>query len=121
MSMAAAPKTTMQTMQTRAAWIAHCVQLAEDRHSIGAARYIGTTDAGDHLYRIPSRTHDGCYLVTVYPSGTMLCGCQAGVFRKPCSHVGAVLKAEEQRVAAERETGQSEAWSWWLAGGEWDR
>ena len=110
--------TTAKVLSIRQiAWQTKALQLAEERHTIGTPRYIGTNDYGAQLWQVPSRTHDGCYVVTAWEDGTYTCGCTAGSYARPCCHVGASIKAEEQRTAVS--TGPSEAWRYWLNGGEW--
>ena len=103
---------------TRQEWNVRALELAEERHMTGTARWIGTNDVGAQLYRVPSWSHDGAvYLVSVWPHGDVLCCCTAAAYSRPCKHAGAALHAERQRT--ETSTGPSEQWSWWLAGGEW--
>jgi hypothetical protein len=106
----------------RAQWEARAICLASEHHLTGCARHIGRADkSGAHLYEVPSWTHDGCYVVRVWPTtGDLLCSCMAGTYGKPCGHSGAVLLAERQRVQAETSAGQSEAWRYWLNGGSGD-
>lgn len=101
---------------TRVEWIARCLDLAQERHTIGTPRHVGQNVHGAQLWQVPSRTHDGCYLVTAWPHRSFSCCCTAGSYAQPCCHVGAVLHAEEQRTETSE---HSEAWSWWMAGGEW--
>lgn len=103
---------------TREQWNARAIVLATDSHADGTARHVGENAHGAQLYRIPSSSHDGVYLVSVWPLGDVLCCCTAGSYERPCKHAGAALLAERQRQEAMR-TRQDEPLRWWAHGGSW--
>jgi hypothetical protein len=103
--------------QDRQAWEARAIALADERHTIGTPRYIGSSDPGVELWQAPSRAHGGCYVVRVWRAiDAITCSCTAATFGRPCCHAGAVLVAQRQR---ETSAGRSEAWRSWINGGEW--
>lgn len=106
-----------KSFKSREEWNERARRLAEQKHTTGTARYGGETARG-HVWSVPSRSTDGAYDVLV--SGDMAtCPCPAGVWGRPCSHSGAALYGDRQRQEAEHQQGPSEAWAWWMAGGEW--
>lgn len=109
---------TAQVMTRGERWEARALALAWDRHLIGTPRYVGKTDSGAHLWRVPSRTHDGCYLVTAWPRGSYTCCCTAGSYGRPCGHAGAVVRAELQRQAAMAQA-DTDAMKSWRRGFDW--
>ncbi len=102
----------------REAWQHRALALADDRHLSGTPRRIGRNDVGATIYQVPSRSHDGAYVVTYWPAGDITCGCTAGSYGRPCGHVGAVIRAEAQRTVAECGSAD-EGMRYWLNGGEW--
>lgn len=113
-----APAASVDTRQRRQQWEARAIALAERKHTLHTARHIGINNLGAQLYQVPSRRHDGCHLVTVAMRGqAVVCDCAAGNWGKSCAHAGAAIIAERQRTRVE--TGPSEAWAWWMNGGEW--
>lgn len=112
-----ATATTTTTQQIKAA--ARAIELAEQHHLTGTARYIGQTDAGAELWTVPSRSHDGHYIVRSWPEiERHTCSCTAGSYGRACGHVGAVMHAEEQRVRATQQSSSSVMDSW-VKGWEW--
>jgi hypothetical protein len=110
----------VRRQMTRDEWNTRAVQLADEHRLNGTARSLATDADGLHLYQVPSRRHDGCYLVRVNPhTGALLCSCTAGRYGRACGHAGAAVHAERQRRSAGSEG--DVAWSWWMAGGEWQR
>jgi hypothetical protein len=110
-------QTTATTQDTNTAhWQARALELARQRHLTGTAQLIGTGEVGQRIYRVPSRSEIGLvYLVQFFTfTGRYFCGCHAGCWDRACSHAGAVVHAERQRAAAERETGPSQEWRYWL-------
>ena len=91
-------------IRTRDEWQARAITLAADAHASGTARHIGTNEHGAQLYRVPSSSHDGVYLVSVWPHGAALCCCTAGSYERPCKHAGAAILAERARQEATNTT-----------------
>lgn len=89
----------------------HAVELAKARHTIGTARYAGTDDKGVALWYVPSRSqrHQVYFVKHAYRSAMPVCDCPSV---KPCSHIGAVLHAEQQRDEALAQA-QREHDDWW--------
>lgn len=113
---------TMTKGLRQAAYEARSITLAEDHHLVHRARFIGQGVHGENLWQVPSKSNDGTvYIVHVW-ANTMgvTCGCRAGTYGQACGHAGCALLAERQKQAAERESGQSEGWRFWLNGGSWE-
>jgi hypothetical protein len=85
-------------------WQARALELAEQRHTTGTALLIGYTAQGSRIYKLPASRSDGSHhIVTYFPaSRRFLCGCTGHLWGKPCSHVGAVLYAQQRRKASDR-------------------
>ncbi len=103
---------------TRDAWDVRAIALAEAKGARGTARYLRPhPSARGHVYRVPSRSGDGTYAVVAWGDGRTECTCPAGQHGRPCCHAGDVLLAERVRLTPS--TGPSDAWAWWMLGGEW--
>jgi hypothetical protein len=101
-------------------WEARAIVLAEDSHLVHRARYLGQGIYGESLWQVPSKSSDGgCYVVHIWQHAGATCNCTAGSYARACGHAGAAILAERQKHQAERASGQSEAWRYWLNGGEW--
>jgi hypothetical protein len=97
-----------------AAWQARALELAQQRHLTGVARFLGIGVHGSRLYQVRSRTLAANHIVTHYlRTDAYTCDCLAGAHSRACSHAGAAIYAERLRAAAERETGPSEEWRYW--------
>ena len=101
---------------TRQEWNVRALELAHEKHLIGTPSYHHECEYG-HVWRVPSRSGKGSYDVLARHDGRVECPCVAGSYGRPCSHAGATVAAEKMRQEAR--DGPSDAWSWWLAGGEW--
>ena len=110
----------METVTTREQWRERALELAEARHLDGTARLVSESELA-RVYRIPNgdRRGEGYLVRFTLRRQEPHCECPAGAWGKPCGHAGAALHAEQLREAARRDRSPSEAWSWWLRGGEW--
>ncbi|HEV2460716.1 MAG TPA: hypothetical protein VGS80_20370 [Ktedonobacterales bacterium] len=105
---------------TRGEWEARAIVLAEDAHLVHRARYLGQGVQGASLWQVPSKASDGVYVVHIWQHAGATCNCTAGSYGRACGHAGAAILAERQKHEAERASGQSEAWRYWLNGGSWE-
>lgn len=123
--MATATKTQTATRtqtRTREQWERRALELAQTKHLDGTARVL-CQDAYRVVYGVRRSWPIGAeWVVLVTPrSGRVVCDCLAGLHDRPCCHAGAALHAERQRLEAHRRSSaRSEAWQWWLHGGEWE-
>lgn len=98
---------------------ARALALAEAHSLTGTAHLEAAGEIAD-IWRVPSADRRGVHYVRhFHHSDELRCDCLAAAYGRSCGHVGAVLHAERQRDQAQRETGPSQAWAWWMAGGEW--
>lgn len=90
------------------AWRERAIELAEARHLTGTVRFLGTDGTGRYeTYRVPTSRRDGHYDVcydrvteqfdaaagTVMNGPVVVAHCTASEHRRPCAHVGAVLRS----------------------------
>src|SRR5258706_12783831 len=94
---------------TSGLWRIRALQVADEKHLIGAARLLFTTVYGREVWTVPSRTTKGAVhqVVVDETSGRIHCDCPS---RSACSHQGAVLLAMRMREQATRALQSEQDW-----------
>lgn len=112
---AQAVKTTSGTM-TRAAWEQRARELAEARQT--SAPRILAADSFRKVYGVKRSSGLGEYVLLYTPfDKRVMCDCVAAQYSRPCCHAGAVLQAEEKRLAR-IEAADSDRWAL-VEAGQW--